>query len=141
MAKVTDIIQAARRRLGISAAEEPLAAHEAEAARKTLNDMLFGWVLDKTIYEHTEFPALSSDVSLAVTETLSITDTANEAVSSCLAIRLCDDYGLPQPPAVVSHCTIGKNAIAALQYSEDGSAPTASFDATVINLPSQRRYW
>lgn len=141
MAKVSDIIEQARRRLGIQPAEEPLTAAEAEAARITLNSMLHAWAMEKTIASHADYTSLAADVSIEISDTLSVTDGATEALSACLAVRLCDDYGLPQPAAIVSHCQIGKGALAALKFTEEGNEPTSTFDSALLNVPSQRLIW
>lgn len=142
MAKVIQIVERARRRLGVQGAEEPTAAHEAQQGLDTLSDMLNAWKLDGTITGFTAFDDGQDAISINATDNITLTDETNEALVACLAVRLCDDYGLPVPAAVASHCDIGKRAIAAKKFNDPDSPLAAEMDTGLLRMPSQRReYW
>lgn len=138
MATVSEIVERARRRLGVQEAEEPLQAYEADEGRKALNDMLASWVLEKVILAAPNLTSLTQTVSVDSYGVASLTDEANEAFISCLAVRLADNYGTTASATTVNMCQRGKDAIMAASF--DPGSLQASFDSALTIMPSQRLY-
>lgn len=139
MASVIQIVERARRRLGVQAAEEPVTAQEAVEGREALNDMLQGWKLDRLI---AGAPTLGANTDLVTVETSgsgTLSDEANEAIVTCLAVRLADNYGMQPSPALVSLCNQGKAALQRAGLAIDDLA--ARQDIALLTMPSQRRWW
>ena len=136
MATVSEIVEGARRKLGIQEAEEPLQAYEAEEGRVLLNDMLQAWVIDKVIQSAPRFTGLTQTVSVDTYGFSTITEEGNEAFKSCLAVRMADHYGTSPSPTTVNLCKQGKDAI--MNASFDTGSVNASFDEAILRMPSQR---
>lgn len=137
MASVIQIVERARRRLGIDASEEPVTAKEAADGMDALNDMLGEWRLDGLI---ASAPTLRQNTDLVSLETAgrgTLTDEANEAVSSCLAIRLADNYGATASAGLISQCNAGKAALSKASLAIDDLQTHQ--DAALLYMPSQRR--
>ena len=138
MASVIQIVERARRRLGIAAAEEPVTAKEAADGMDALNDMLGQWRLDGLIASAPTLRQNTDLVSLETTGRGTLTDEANEVVSTCLAIRLADNYGAAASAGLVSQCNQGKASLskAAIQIDD----LRAYQDPALLMMPSQRLY-
>jgi hypothetical protein len=136
MATVEQIVTRARRKLGVSDAEEPLQAYELEEGMSLLNDMLQSWRLEKVVMAVPTLQAVSDQVYVDTYGAATLSDEANEGFTSCLAIRMGDHYGAQASPSTVALCTAAKRAI--LAESFDSENTTADFDAALKQMPSQR---
>jgi hypothetical protein len=136
MATVEQIVTRARRKLGISDAEEPLQAYELQEGMGLLNDMLQAWKLEKVVLAVPTLQAVSDTVYVDTYGAATLSDEANEGFTSCLAIRMGDHYGTQASPSVVALCSNSKRAI--LSESFDSENADAEFDDGIIRMPSQR---
>ena len=132
MATGIDIVKRARQRLGINASEEPLQAHELEEGFLALHDMLYSWVQDQTI---SGFKTGRADdiVHVVTKDGTTLTNEANIALVSNLAIHLSDLYQRPVTQAMVAAAKSGFDAIEAMR-----TVPDAVYDTALSYMPSQR---
>lgn len=137
MATVVKIIDQARRKLGIQAAEEPLQDHEAQEGMAILNDMLQLWVLERVIMSAPRLDDLTETVSVETYGAATLVEEANEPIAACLAVRLADHYGMQASPTTVALCSQGKTAIMSASFDVDGIRPV--FDGGLTRMPSQRK--
>ena len=132
-----DLITDARQHLRIHADEESLSANEKVKGFRALTNMLNMWVLDDVITSFTA--ALSTDeVILTFADATTLQDEVREALSSNLALRMAPDYGVQVFPAVYGMAKAGKETIVAKQHIATDTK--ASFDTTLLRMPSQRIY-
>lgn len=132
MATGIDIVKRARQRLGIHADEEPIEAHELEKGFLALNDMLYSWVQDNTI-EGFRTGRATDIVHVITKDGATLTNEANIALITNLAIHLSDDYGRPLTQAIVAAAKEAFDAIEARR-----TIPDSLYDTSISYMPSQR---
>jgi hypothetical protein len=132
MTTATEIITAARRRIGIQAEEEPLSAADGASGLLLLTSMLNLWKIEGSI-EDFSVGVLSAAVTVTVYEDTVVT-TADFALSANLAVRLAGSLGAPIPPDLIVDADAGKNALVKLQVMAKQEAST--FDKGMVYMPS-----
>jgi len=132
MTTASEIITAARRRIGIQAEEEPLSAADGASGLLLLTSMLNLWKIEGSI-EDFSVGVLSAAVTVTVYEDTVVT-TADFALSANLAVRLAGSLGAPIPPDLIVDADAGKNALVKLQVMAKQEAST--FDKGMVYMPS-----
>lgn len=86
MSTARDIVEAAYRKLGVVATDEPMTAEQAQDGIDALNRMMHGWLLDGIDIGH---------VDLQLADTFSMLPQYEEGAIYLLAERLSPDYAAP----------------------------------------------
>lgn len=81
--KTRDLIEAALRKIGVVAHDEPMTAEQAEIGLLALNMMLHAWELDGVDISHAD---------LALTDDFPMEQKFHEGVVYCLASRISPDF-------------------------------------------------
>lgn len=121
MATCRDIVEAAFRKLGVVASDEPLTADQADNGINALNRMMHGWLLDGIDIGH---------IDLQLADVFSMEPQFEEGCIYLLAERLSPDY---TAPANFSPSEFKKRLSAAFLI-----IPTSKFDLT---LTRRRGFW
>ncbi len=136
MATASDLMVRARRRLGVHADEEPYEAHQQTADFQALTDMLNVWKREGTVKAFTA-ASVPGTVTLTFQDDTTLTDEANEAISSNLAVRLADDYAVAVTPGIAMAALTSKDGISKKQALAHQPAQS-SYDKALGYMPSQR---
>jgi hypothetical protein len=86
MATARDIVEAAYRKLGVVASDEPMTADQADNGINALNRMMHGWLLDGIDIGH---------IDLELADVFSMEPQFEEGCVYLLAERLSPDYSAP----------------------------------------------
>ena len=124
MSTARDIVEAAYRKLGVVASDEPLTADQAENGVNTLNRMMHGWLLDGIDIGH---------VDLELADVFTMEPQFEEGCVYLLAERLSPDYAAP---AQFNPSEFKKRLSAAFLI-----IPDSKFDRTLQNGFSRRYGW
>lgn len=122
------IVTGGYRRLGLLRNNETLEAEEAAIGLSALNGMMHNWRNYSVDIEHT---------SLDLADTFPLDEKYDDGVSAMLAVRVAGENGDEVPAQTARSASECWTSLLA-EYGEFSSV-TASFDAVLINLPSQRK--
>jgi hypothetical protein len=86
MTTARDLVEAAYRKLGVVASDEPMTADQADNGINTLNRMMHGWLLDGIDIGH---------IDLQLADVFSMEPQFEEGCIYLLAERLSPDYSAP----------------------------------------------
>ena len=125
MATILDIVGRSLRLARVLGVGDIVEADYASDALAELNSMMASWPSRGITYTHS---------ALALIDTFPIDDKFRDAVQFMLGERLAANYGLP--------FAYGKEASDAFStiYTGLNTIPTATFDETLLRMPSQRSF-
>ena len=124
MSTARDIVEAAYRKLGVVASDEPMTADQAENGVNTLNRMMHGWLLDGIDIGH---------VDLELADVFTMEPQFEEGCVYLLAERLSPDYAAP---AQFNPSEFKKRLSAAFLI-----IPDSKFDRTLQSGFNRRHGW